>query len=299
MLKPAGIIPAMITPFTKEQEINEPGLRQLVNRLIKSGVHGLFCFGTNGEFFSLTFDEKVQIAEIVVDEVNGRVPVYVGAGCISTAETIKLSNKLEVIGVDAVSVITPFFLTYTQKELIKHYQSIADTTRLPIVLYNIPSRTGNSLQPNTVAELSKISNIVGIKDSSGSFDNILRYLDHVDSDFSVMAGTDSLILPTLMAGGKGAIASTANVLPKAVVSIYENWKLDNIHEAEKAQDQLRALRAAMNWGTLPSVLKEAMNIIGLPAGPTRSPVEALSEESHQKLIKVMQKYIEDGIIIAP
>ena len=153
MFRPEGIIPALVTPFTKDQKISEQGLRQLVKRLIKSGVHGLFCLGTNGEFFSLTDYEKIEIAEIIVDEVKGRIPVYVGTGCINTSESIKLAKKFEGIGVDAISVITPYFLTYTQNELIMFYQAIADATNLPIVLYNIPARTGNSLLPKTVAEL--------------------------------------------------------------------------------------------------------------------------------------------------
>lgn len=296
LFRPEGIIPAMITPFTKSQEVNEQGIRILVHQLIESGVHGLFCLGTNGEFFSLTFDEKVQIARIIMDEAKGRVPVYVGAGCVSTAETIKLTEKLEELKVDAISVITPYFLSFTQKELYEHYRYIAESTHLPIVMYNIPARTGNSLQPSTVAELSKISNIVGIKDSSGSFDNILQYLDSTDSDFSVLAGTDSLILPTLMAGGKGAIAATANVLPETVVSIYENWKIENYNEAEAAQKQIRALRTAFGLGTLPSALKEAMNLTGFPAGPSRFPVESLSKPAQLKLENVIKNYIDNKII---
>ncbi|MFC0215328.1 4-hydroxy-tetrahydrodipicolinate synthase [Paenibacillus chartarius] len=296
MLKPEGIIPAMVTPFTEDGAIHEHALRQFVNRAIASGVHGLFYLGTNGEFFSLSFDEKVRIMEIAVDEVKGRIPVYAGAGCVSTAETIQLAKKFEGIGVAALSVITPYFLNFTQKELMLHYEKIAESTVLPIVLYNIPARTGNSLQPGTVAKLSKIPNIVGIKDSSGSFDNILQYADQTDSDFSVLAGTDSLILPTLMAGGKGAIAATANVLPETVVAIYENWKSGRFHEAQQAQDLLKPLRAAMSWGTLPSVLKEAMNLIGLPAGPARLPVEAISEQTRQELVRLIRQYVEEGVI---
>lgn len=298
MLRPEGIIPAMVTPFTPSEEINEPVLRQLVKRYVDAGVHGLFCLGTNGEFFSLTFDEKIRIAEIIVDEAKGKVPVYVGAGCITTSESILLAKKLEEIGVDALSVITPYFLAFTQDELVDHFKQIADTTRLPVVLYNIPSRTGNSLQPGSVAALSKVENIVGIKDSSGSFDNTLQYLDAVGPEFSVLAGTDSLILPTLMAGGKGAIAATANILPETVVSIYTHWQSGRFEEAEEGQKQLRAIRAAFGLGTLPTVLKEAMNIMGLPVGPARAPVAALSEAKYNQLMKVMDTYFQKGVIQA-
>jgi len=200
------------------------------------------------------------------------------------------------MGVDALSVITPYFLTFTQKELIDHYKTLADSTPLPILLYNIPARTANALQPATVAELSKIPNIVGIKDSSGSYDNILQYMDAAGADFSVLAGTDSLILSTLLAGGKGAIAATANLFPGLAVSIYENWKKGDIEEAEVSQRKLRAIRSAFQWGTLPSVLKEAMNMAGLSAGPCRMPVGPLTEERRESLRQVMQHYFDQGLL---
>lgn len=290
MFKPQGIIPALITPFTPEQELDEAGLRLLVGRLIDAGVHGVFCLGTNGEFYSLAFDEKVKIAEIVVDEADGRVPVYVGAGAIGTEETKRLASSLERAGVDALTVIAPYFLSFTQKELVDHFRRVADATSLPILLYNIPSNTGNALQPETVGALSRVPNIVGIKDSSGSYDAILRFLESADEDFAVLAGTDSLILATLMAGGKGAVAATANLLPRVVVDIYELWKQANYAEAEMAQRQLRALRSAFKLGTLPSVLKEAMSMAGLPAGPARWPVGTITDEAREILRTVVNEY---------
>lgn len=290
MLMPQGIIPALITPFTPEQELDEAGLRLLARRLIDAGVHGLFCLGTNGEFFSLTFDEKVKIAEIVLDEAAGRVPVYVGAGAVGTEETKRLAVRLERAGVDALTVIAPYFLSFTQKELADHFRRVADATALPVLLYNIPSNTGNALQPETVSALARVPNIVGIKDSSGSFDTILRFLESADDQFSVLAGTDSLILPTLMAGGKGAVAATANLLPRVVVDIYEKWKQAKYAEAEMAQRQLRALRSMFKLGTLPSVLKEAMSMAGLPAGPARWPVGPITDEAREILISVVNEY---------
>jgi 4-hydroxy-tetrahydrodipicolinate synthase len=297
MFKAQGIIPAMITPFNEQQEINEEALRMFVRRFIKAGVHGLFCLGTNGEFFSLTFEEKRTIAAIVVDEAQGRIPVYVGAGCISTAETIRLAREMEKIGADALSVITPYFLSFTQKELADYYRALAHETSLPIVLYNIPGRTGNSLQPQTVRELAQLPNIVGIKDSSGSFDTMLQYLAETDETFSVLAGTDSLILSALMSGGKGAIAATANLFPELVVAIYDLWKQGKLGEAEAMQRGLRAIRSAFQWGTLPSVLKEAMNQAGFPAGPCRLPVSPLTAERKKELAHLMESYRKQGLLV--
>lgn len=296
MLKPAGIIPAMITPFDETQNINESALRQLVRRFIDANVHGLFCLGTNGEFFTLTIEEKLRVAEIVIEEARGRLPIYVGAGCVGTKETAQLAARLEQMGADALSMITPYFLTFTQQELIGHFRTVAEATALPIILYNIPARTGNSLLPRTVLELSKVPNIVGIKDSSGSFDNILQILELCEPDFAVLAGTDSLILPTLMAGGHGAIAATANVFPEIVSSIYDLWMQGKPEEAELSQRKLRALRSAFSMGTLPSVLKEVMNMIGLPAGEPRLPVQPLTPSAKAELRIVMDRYMGEGVI---
>ncbi|MDQ0875250.1 4-hydroxy-tetrahydrodipicolinate synthase [Paenibacillus sp. V4I3] len=296
MLKPAGIIPAMITPFDETQNINESALRQLVRRFIDASVHGLFCLGTNGEFFALTIEEKLRVAEIVIEEAQGRLPIYVGAGCVGTKETAQLAASLEQMGADALSIITPYFLAFTQQELIEHFRTVAEATALPIILYNIPARTGNSLLPRTVMELSKVPNIVGIKDSSGSFDNILQILELCEPDFAVLAGTDSLILPTLMAGGHGAIAATANVFPEVVSSIYDLWMQGKPEEAELSQRKLRALRSAFSLGTLPSVLKEVMNMIGLPAGEPRLPVQSLTPSAKGELRIVMDRYMGEGVI---
>ncbi len=294
--KTEGIIPAMITPMDDQEQINEAAIRYMVNRFIAAGVHGLFCLGTNGEFFSLSVEEKLRVAEIVIDEAAGRLPVYVGAGCASTAETIKLARQLEAAGADALSVITPYFLSYTQHELFYHYESLAEATKLPIVLYNIPARTSNALQPKTVAKLASLPNVVGIKDSSGSYDMILQYIEQTPASFSVLAGTDSLILSTLMAGGRGAIASTANIFPEQVVAIYECWQKGDYSGAEEAQRVLRAIRNAFQLGTLPSVLKAFANKIGLPAGPARKPVLALTPEAERELQLVYEQYENQGLL---
>ncbi len=290
MFKAEGIIPAMVTPFDREEQIDENSLRFIVKRLMKSGVHGLFCLGTNGEFFSLSEKEKIRVVEIVLEENNGKLKIYAGSGSRSTKETIRLSREFEALGVDALSIITPDFLSFTQRELYNYYQQVAAETSLPIILYNIPARTGNALQPNIVFELSKIPNIVGIKDSSGNYDNILEYIEQTDSNFSVLAGNDSLILSTLLAGGTGAIAATANVFPEVVVSIYEYWKEGKINDAELAQRKLRALRNAFRLGTLPSVLKAAMHKVGISAGLPRLPVAPLSIEANLELDSIFENY---------
>jgi 4-hydroxy-tetrahydrodipicolinate synthase len=286
-----GIIPAMVTPLTQDQKVNEAVTRQLVNHLINSGVHGLFILGTNGEFHLFNNKEKVEIAKIVIEESNGRVPVMVGSGGNSTQETIELSQKMEELGAVALSVITPFFIAPTQEELAVHFEKVAESTSLPIILYNIPARTGVNIEPETVARLAKIKNIVGIKDSSGQFANIENYIKGTkDEEFAVYAGTDSLILQTLQAGGKGAVAATANMIPDIVVSIYNNWLEGNIEAAQEAQEKLQPLRDTFKYGTLPSSLKKAVELYSIPVGPPKLPVSEISGEALEKVKEMVEFY---------
>ncbi|MEC0330502.1 4-hydroxy-tetrahydrodipicolinate synthase [Paenibacillus macerans] len=287
-----GIIPAMLTPLTGEQQVNEQVARQLTRRMIDAGVNGVFALGTNGEFHLLDEQEKLKLAQIVVDEVNGTVPVIMGSGGNATADVIGLSKKMEELGADALSVITPFFIAPSQEELYVHFAKIAESTALPVLLYNIPSRTGVHLEADTVARLAKIPNIVAIKDSSGKFENIQQYIQATqDEDFSVLAGTDSLILQTLNAGGSGAVAATANMLPEVVVSIYQNWLKGDLEAAQKAQDLLNPLRDTFKYGTLPSVLKKAVELSGIPVGPPKLPVSELSGEALAIVQEMVSSYM--------
>lgn len=294
-----GIIPAMLTPLTMEQKVNELVTRQLTNHLLDSGVHGLFILGTNGEFQSLNTEEKLKFAKIVIEEAKGRVPVIVGTGGISTEETIDLSQKMEQLGANALSLITPFFISPSQEEMAVHFEQVAESTSLPILLYNIPARTGVHLEPETVARLAKVPNIVGIKDSSGNFANIENYIHATkDEDFSVFAGTDSLILQTLQAGGKGAVAATANMIPDVVVAIYNNWLEGNVEAAEENQEKLHPLRDTFKYGTLPSVLKKAVELYSVPVGPPKMPVSEVSGDALVKVTEMVEWYKQQKVSLA-
>ncbi|UFT98780.1 4-hydroxy-tetrahydrodipicolinate synthase [Radiobacillus kanasensis] len=287
---PKGIISAMLTPFHEDQTIDEQTTRRQVNRLIDNGIHGLFILGTNGEFFNMDEDEKVEFAKIVVDEVKGRIPVCAGTGTIRTDEVIRLTQRMEEVGVDMISVITPYLMTISQQELIDHYLSIAESTSLPILIYHMPQRTNNVLAPESVAFLSTIPNIVGIKDSTGDFDQILKFIEVTGDDFSVYSGADSLILWTLQAGGAGAIAATSNLFPALVSSIYTNWKEGDLDAARKAQEQLRPIRNASSMASTPAVFKKAMQLLGEPVGPARFPVKEIDIEVTKEIEKVLELY---------
>ena len=196
-----GIIPAILTPFTKSEAVNYRELRRHVRRMLNAGVHGIFCLGTNGEFYALSEREKSRVVETVVDEVNGQVPVYAGSGEIATRTVIRLTNRFKKLGADAVSIVTPYFIRPSQHELYSHYARIAVETEFPIILYNIPMRTQVNLEPATVAALaSDFDNIIGIKDSSGDIKLTQAYIEQTPDRFAVMGGNDGLILDTLLLG---------------------------------------------------------------------------------------------------
>ncbi len=289
MFKPFGIIPAMVTPLTKDETINERALRQLTNHLIAGGVHGVFALGSQGEFWAFSPDEKRRVFEIVVEETNHRVPVYAGTAAITTRDTIALTRLAEQAGVDAVSILTPYFISPNEKEMDDHYRAVAESTRLPILLYTNPARTNVKMSPQLVARLAEIENIVGMKDSSGDLELTAEYMRVAPPDFSVVMGRDTLIYGALLYGAQGAIAATANVAPRLVVSIYECFKAGDLAGAQRAQETLAPLRHAFAWGTFPVVIKEALDLMGIACGPARAPVGPLSAEQRERLKNVLRE----------
>lgn len=285
-----GIIAAMQTAMHEDGSINEKELRRQIDRQIEAGVDAVFCLGTNGEFYIMSMEEKIRVMEIFVDQVKGRVPVYAGTGCISTEETVSLSKKAEEIGVDVISIITPYFAAISQEELYQHYAAAAKAVSLPVVMYNIPARTGAALAPSTVGRLAKdFPNIAGVKDSSGNFNNILQYIQATEGmDFAVLSGNDALILWTLLAGGKGGITAIANILPTIMVSIYQYYLKGDLDNAKKAQNSISKIRDCFKYGNPNSIVKCATNLIGQPVGPCRKPFGLLSEEA----VKGIQETID-------
>jgi 4-hydroxy-tetrahydrodipicolinate synthase len=286
---PRGIIPAMVTPIDDTGRINESALRKLTNHLIDGGSHGLFPVGSQGEFFALTFEQKKEVIRITVDETRGRVPVYAGTGAVTTREAIETTKMARDLGVSAVSVLTPYFVTPNQKELIEHYVTIAKAVPdLPILLYSNPDRTQVPFPVATVLELAAVDNIVGIKDSSGDMSLTGEYIRLTRGmNFHVLAGRDTLIYATLCYGGKGSICATANVDPRVPVEIYEAFIVGDHKRALDAQFRLAPLRIAFGLGTFPAVIKEALNMIGIEAGPAIRPVGPLTPENREKLRKVL------------
>lgn len=294
---PQGILPAMITPMTKNNTVNIPALRKLINHLIDGGVHGIFSIGTTGEFYALTNAEYQEILEVTVDQVAGRVPVYAGANAIGTKQSIDLAQIAEKVGgITAISVLTPYFVGLTQQEIYNHFEAIAKSTSLNVLMYDNAPRTHLTIKPATVEKLADIPNIVGIKDSTGDLTNtadIINKTTRAGKDFHVMMGRDSLIHAALAYGATGAVAATANVAPKLVASIYNKYMAGDIAGSLEDQYRLLPLRIAFGLGSFPTVIKEALEMIGIEAGPCSLPTGIMTAEEKAQLKKVL---IDMGIL---
>ena len=288
-----------MTPMNADESVNLEELRNQIERLIDGGVHGIFPFGTNGEGYILNEKEKEAVLEAAIDQVKGRVPVYAGSGCISTADTIRMSVRAQELGADVLSIITPSFAVASQKELYDHYVEVAKHVDTPIVLYNIPARNGNKLLPETVAKLAKdVDVIVGAKDSSGDWENLKAYIQQtrdLEKDFYVLSGNDSLILPSLKEGGFGGIAGCSNVYPHVLSSIYNLFKEGKIEEAEAAQESIASFRAVFKYGNPNTVVKKAVSMLGYPVGDCRRPFNYLCEEGVEALKKVLKENADKGM----
>ncbi|CUX51700.1 dihydrodipicolinate synthase family protein [Clostridium sp. C105KSO13] len=291
---PKGIIPPIITPLKDDGEVNFPVLRQLVNHLIENGVHGLFPVGTTGEFYAFNNETYRKILETVKEEAAGRVPIYGGANHITTRGVIELIKICEEVGVDAVSVLTPMFISQTQEELYDYFSTIAANTTLPIVLYNNCPKTNITISPATVARLADIDNIVAVKDSTGDMTNTAEYIRLTrGKDFSVLMGRDTLIYAALCYGATGAVASCANVAPRITADIYDKYTSGDLKGALDAQFVLAPLRIACSMGTFPAVIKEGLVQEGIPVGKCLEPIAELKPEEKEKLHEVL---VEMGLI---
>lgn len=283
-----GVLTAIVTPFDAEGELNLPGLQRQIARQLAAG-NGIFCSGTNGEFFVLDEEEKVAVARTCVDTVAGRAPVVAHIGEIATRATVRLGKRIAALGVDAVSVITPYFVPLTQSELIAHYTTVADALSVPVFLYNIPARTGNTIEPATARALAAHPNIIGIKDSAGSYASLRGFLNAVrDVDsFAVLNGPDSLIHQGFVDGCSACISGLANVAPDAVHAIWSRFKAGDIDGSRRAQEQVSRLRTALyNVAFSPAAVKKALQIMGEAVGESRYAV-AFNDQQIQQIRRIV------------
>lgn len=292
MFTPSGVIPALVTPLTREGDLLEQGLRDVIDFTIAAGVHGVFVLGSAGEFYGLSKETRRRVIEIAVEHTAGRVPVYAGASEITTRNAVEAARTAqEVGGVSALSVLTPYFMAPTQSELVRHFTTIADSTELPIILYTNPARAHVELALESVVALSEIGNIIGLKDSAGDLAFTRRVIEETPEDFSVLIGRDNLILDALQAGAAGAIASTANIAPAISVGIYNAFVAGDPDGARRRQEELVPLRALLDKATFPVVLKEGLRMAGVEAGYCLQPAGELIEPYRTRLAEYVAEHV--------
>ena len=287
---PKGIVVPIVTPVTADGQFNEAAYRDLIEYLASNGIHGVFPFGTTGEFYAFDLGFYTHILEVTKDAVRGRMDIYAGANDITTKGAANIAKAVEKVGgIDALSVLTPMFVSQTQYEVSEYYREIASETSLPIIIYNNKPKTNVTVEPVTVAKLAEIDNIIGVKDSTGDMTNTEEYLRLTRGipGFHVMMGRDTLIYAALCYGAAGAIASCANVAPRIAVDIYEKFQAKDDEGALDAQFKLSALRIATNKGTFPVTLKEALKLIGHDCGDCVKPIQPLSDAQRAELREVL------------
>lgn len=283
-----GIIPPVATPMQVNEDLDLTRLKWFLDHLILAGVHGIFVLGTNSEFYALDEKEKQAVIATAVAHVNKRVPVFAGTGAETTREVVRLTKMAEKEGADGVSVITPYFVKPSQQEIFDHYRRVAETTSLPLMLYNNPGTCGGvQIDVDTALRLAEIPNIAGIKDSSGDLQNTNELIRGAPDDFSVMMGRDTLIYHALIYGAKGAVPATANVAPGLAVEIYEACRRGDHAAGQAAQLRLTPIRLALGFATAPGGVKAALTLMGMSLGPCRAPVGPLSPENQEKMRRIL------------
>ena len=284
-----GSIVALVTPF-RDGRVDEKGLRELIEYQMDNGTNGIVPCGTTGESATLSHKEHQHLVEITVDAVRKLVPVIAGTGSNSTEEAVSLTQHALVAGADASLMITPYYNKPTQEGLYQHFCKVASEVEIPIILYNVPSRTGVNLLPSTVARLAKIGNIVGIKEASGSLQQIIDIIALCGEDFIVLSGDDFLVLPILAVGGKGVISVVANVAPRDMAELVRAFQGGNLARAKALQYKLRPLNDAMFLETNPIPVKTALALMGKISGELRLPLCPMAEPNLNHLQATLKEY---------
>jgi len=284
-----GVLPAIITPFKRNAAmgLDVPGLERNIDFLVSRGIHGIVPCGSTGESATLTFEEHEKVIAVTVDKINGKIPVLAGTGSNNTAEAVRLTKAAKDTGADGVLVISPYYNKPNRAGLVKHYTKLADLD-IPVIVYNVPGRTGQNLEPDLIAELAQHPNIVGVKEASGNIGQISRIIEETqDEDFAVISGDDNITLPILALGGAGVISVAANVDPARMVAMYEAATQGDYQKALVLHYAMSPLFRSMFIDTNPIPVKKAVELIGQAGGPVRLPLDELDAKKTEQLKKVL------------
>ena len=284
-----GLGTALVTPFTKSGEMDEKAVRRLGRRQIDNGTHFLVPVGTTGESPTLEPAERVRMVEILVDEAKGKTPILAGAGGYDTREVIQLAKEMQKAGADGLLSVTPYYNKPTQEGIYQHFKAIAEATPLPIILYNIAGRTGVNIDTPTVARLSQIPNIIGVKEASGSLSQMCDVLRTVPSDFIVLSGDDALTLPLMAVGGRGVISVVSNQIPKEMSQMVEAAERNDFAAARAIHNRIVALMQINFIESNPGPVKSGMAAMGLLEEVYRLPMVPPKPESKAKIEIVLKE----------
>ncbi|MCF7916932.1 MAG: 4-hydroxy-tetrahydrodipicolinate synthase [Candidatus Omnitrophica bacterium] len=289
MLK--GSMVALVTPFKKDKSVDEDKLRFLINWQIKNKTDGILVCGTTGESATLTHQEHKKVISIAVDEAKKRVPIIAGAGSNSTEEALDLTKYAKKVGADFSLVITPYYNKPTQRGLVQHFKKISKSVNIPIIIYNVPSRTGINILPDTVIEIaSQCQNVVGIKEASGSLDQAIQIMYRAPKNFSLLSGNDQIILPIMSVGGSGVVSVVANIEPKKTHQLTESFLKGDLEKARKIQFELYDLIKVLFVETNPIPAKAALKLMGMIEGNLRLPLYRMEPSNLTKLKKTLKEY---------
>ncbi len=281
------VLTAMVTPFDQNGEIDFNATRVLVNHLLTNGSDGLVIAGTTGESPTLTTEEKLNLFKFVVQVVDGRAPVIAGTGSNNTNASIRLTKQAEETGVDGIMLVTPYYNKPSQEGLFQHFQAIAQSTALPIMLYNIPGRSVVNMASETIVRLSKIDNIVSVKESSGDLDAVSEIISHASDDFSVYSGDDGMTLPVLSIGGAGIVSVASHIIGNEMQGMVTNFFNGHVKDAAATHRNLLPVMNALFAAPSPSPVKAALSIRGINVGDVRLPMLPLTKEERDTLQRIM------------
>ena len=283
-----GSLTAIVTPF-RDGRVDEAAFKNLIEFQIANGTNGIVPCGTTGESATLSYEEHYRVIELAIQSASGRMPVIAGTGSNSTAETIALTKHAEKAGAEAALLITPYYNKPTQQGLFEHYRAVASEVGLPILLYNVPGRTSVNMLPETVARLSEIKNIVGIKEATGNLQQVSDVLEYSKKGFIVLSGDDFTTLPLLAIGGHGVISVTSNVVPGMVSDMIKAFEAGKLDEAKRLHFRLQPLHRAMFLETNPIPVKTALAMMGMIDGEMRLPLTAMTEANRATLSSALKE----------
>lgn len=282
-----GSIVALVTPFDRHGNVHYDKIKELIDFHIEKGTSAVLVLGTTGENPTLTSQERKDIIEVAVKHANGRIKIIAGTGTNSTIKSIEFTKFAEKAGADGALVITPYYNKPTQEGLYQHFYTIVEKTSIPIIIYNVPGRTGVNITPETVARLAELDNIVAIKEASGNLDQISEIHRLCGEKITILSGDDSLTLPIMSLGGKGVISVTANIIPRKMADLVQYWESGDFQKALQLHEELLPIHRAMFIETNPLPVKTAMNLLGMEVGGFRLPLVEMKKDNIQRLKDIL------------